>query len=217
MQTTTLRCQKEYSTVKITTMSNYQNSQEENLQNDLFGQEITDTPLPRAPPAAGCNSTTTHCDCCAKNTALLQEIFRKEVETVIVLNSDDDNDDVKIKQEREEKKVKTDSSICVSESDSESHVVYTATEIEGRDRTGKKANPNVVATAMNEDGERLFALEQCLQPSQIMSYISRLALLTRTEKKVDRTVRIADAYVDDDNLVDILNDIEMDHVGEQIS
>ncbi|CAC5416400.1 unnamed protein product [Mytilus coruscus] len=90
-----------------------------------------------------------------------------------------------------------------------------------RDRTGKKANPNAVAkilkTAMNKDGERLFTLKQCLQPSQIMSYFSRLALLTTTGKKVDRTVRIADVYIDDDNLVDILNDIEMDHVREQIS
>ncbi|CAG2247372.1 unnamed protein product [Mytilus edulis] len=79
MKTTTLRCQKEYRTVKITTMSNYQDSQEENSQNDLFDQDITDTPLalPRAPTAAGCNNTTTNCDCCAKNTALLQEILKE--------------------------------------------------------------------------------------------------------------------------------------------
>lgn len=92
--------------------------------------------------------------------------------------------------------------------------------VEG-DRTIKKANPNVVAkkmkTAMNKDGERLFALEQCLQLCQIMSYFSRLPLLTRTGQKVDRTVRIAEAYIDGDNLVDILNDNEMDHVIEQIS
>ncbi|CAG2216601.1 unnamed protein product [Mytilus edulis] len=44
-----------------------------------------------------------------------------------------------------------------------------------------------------------------------------LPLLTRTEQKVDRTLRIADAYIDDDNIIDILNNIEMDHVIEQIS
>ncbi|CAC5368315.1 unnamed protein product [Mytilus coruscus] len=36
---------------------------------------MTDMPLPRAP--AACNSTTSHCDCCAKNTALLQEILKE--------------------------------------------------------------------------------------------------------------------------------------------
>ncbi|XP_052063919.1 uncharacterized protein LOC127703894 [Mytilus californianus] len=56
-------------------MSNYQDSQEEvceNSQTDLFGQD--NMPLLRAPPA--CNSTS-HCDCCAKNTILLKEILKE--------------------------------------------------------------------------------------------------------------------------------------------
>ncbi|CAG2254061.1 unnamed protein product [Mytilus edulis] len=46
---------------------------------------------------------------------------REEVETVLVINSDDD--DVKMKQEPEEVKLKAESCICVS--DSESHVSFT--------------------------------------------------------------------------------------------
>ncbi|CAG2223259.1 unnamed protein product [Mytilus edulis] len=47
--------------------------------------------------------------------------IREEVETVLVINSDDD--DVKMKQEPEEVKLKAESCICVS--DSESHVSFT--------------------------------------------------------------------------------------------
>ncbi|XP_052097174.1 uncharacterized protein LOC127732145 [Mytilus californianus] len=90
------------------------------------------------------------------------------------------------------------------------------------ERTSKKANANVIAQQMrklkNEDGQRRFSFDECLQPSQIVSYFSRLALLYKQGRLKERALQVTNISVeDDDNLTSILEEIDIHELKEQIS
>ena len=85
-------------------------------------------------------------------------------------------------------------------------------------KTGKKANAATVAIEMRtlcEDGQRKFSPHEWLQPSQITSFFSRLALNSRQGKQ-KRKVTQDNENEDDDDLQHVLNLLENEQVLDNI-
>ena len=74
---------------------------------------------------------------------------------------------------------------------------------EAGERSGRKANPCDVSKNMrvclSDEGDKMFRPDQCLQPSQITSYFSRLAVQSRVPSSNKRQ------KYDDDDLESVLN------------
>lgn len=65
---------------------------------------------------------------------------------------------------------------------------YLKEVFESGEKSGQKANANIVVkhmrSARDSNGKKLFSPHEYLQPSQIISYFSRLVVLTKTPNKV---------------------------------
>jgi hypothetical protein len=83
--------------------------------------------------------------------------------------------------------------------------------------TGKKANPHDVArkmkTTVDDKGKRTFKPSDCLQPTQISSYFSRLSLLNKKVTPSKTKTETADE-LSDGQLNAILTEIEVSKVRE---
>ena len=86
------------------------------------------------------------------------------------------------------------------------------------ENSGKKANPIEVAVqmrTMTDENGRVFSAKDCLKPSQIISYFSRLSALSKKDssKKEDRTL----ATEEDEYLNHVLQEIEMQEIKDSLS
>lgn len=85
--------------------------------------------------------------------------------------------------------------------------------------SGKKANPIEVAARMrtltDDDGTRVFKADECLRPSQILSYFSKLASnAKRIETKHDNAEVVSQD--DDEFIAGVFQDIELEEVRNDI-
>ena len=86
------------------------------------------------------------------------------------------------------------------------------------ENSGKKANPIEVAAqmrTMTDENGRVFSAQDCLKPSQIISYFSRLSALSKKDssKKEDRTL----ATEEDEYLNHVLQEIEMQEIKDSLN
>ncbi|VDI10032.1 Hypothetical predicted protein [Mytilus galloprovincialis] len=125
---------------------------------------------------------------------------REEVETVLVINSDDD--DVKMKQEPEEVKLKAESCICVS--DSESHVSFT-------DQRLKDLLRNNIEFSIPQTVHGLLSIEllnksQHVNGSEDITSVELHSILTEIRNLEESPIEKNEA--NDDSDFEIGNDVE---------
>lgn len=84
---------------------------------------------------------------------------------------------------------------------------------------GRKANPAEVALNMraltNDRGERIFAAQDCLKPSQIISYFSRLTSQSKDSSK-QGSREIAEEE-DDEYLEHVIREIEIQEIKDTVN
>ena len=88
------------------------------------------------------------------------------------------------------------------------------------ENSGKKANPIEVAAQMRimtDENGRVFSAQDCLKPSQIISYFSRLSALSKKDsgKKEDTSRTLVTE--EDEYLHHVLQEIEMQEIKDSLN
>ena len=101
---------------------------------------------------------------------------------------------------------------------------YLRSVFDAGEKTGKKSSAIEVAAKMrlmkDDNEQRIFSPDECLQPSQVVSYFSRLSQNRSSSQKKQREElddqQTVDSVEDDEYLAGVLKEIEIHELQENI-